>query len=352
MCDHADMAAQNTCLKCGTPLPGTTRPGFCPKCLFLQARAGMLGPRVEPDVADEDQRSEVRSQRSEARAAEGGRSSAPRSSPLPDSFGDYELLEEIGRGGMGVVYRARQRSLDRVVAIKMMVFGPGSGPELVKRFRAEAVSAASLHHPNIVAIYEVGIREGQHFFVMDYVEGQNLARLVGSQPLPAKRAAAYLKTIAEAVHYAHERGILHRDLKPSNVLIDAPYQRLPEPVHFWGPSFFPDSRTFLTTTRPEGAVVRWNAASVQVVERLSFLGTNHTSLDLSPDGRWLALGEDAKNVQVWDFPGRRMVTNLVLPDAIIIALWFSPAAPSEEREANLTWRERPGRSRRLPQGLS
>jgi WD40 repeat protein/predicted Ser/Thr protein kinase len=141
--------------------------------------------------------------------------------PFPESFGDYELLEELGRGGMGVVYRARQRSLDRVVAIKMMAFAPDSSPELVKRFRAEAVSAASLHHPNIVAIHEVGIHEDRHFFVMDYVEGQSLGRLVGSQPLPAKRAAAYLKTVAEAVHYAHERGILHRDLKPSNVLIDA-----------------------------------------------------------------------------------------------------------------------------------
>jgi predicted Ser/Thr protein kinase len=145
-------------------------------------------------------------------------------------LGDYELLAEIGHGGMGVVYRARQRSLDRVVAIKMMTLGPGSSTELVKRFRAEAVSAASLHHPNIVAIHDVGIHEGRHFFVMDYVEGQSLTRLVGNQPLPAKRAAAYLQTIAEAVHYAHERGILHRDLKPSNVLIDA--QDQPHVVDF------------------------------------------------------------------------------------------------------------------------
>ena len=121
---------------------------------------------------------------------------------------------------MGVVYRARQPSLDRVVAIKMMAFGPGASPELVKRFRAEAVSAAALQHPNIVAIHEVGIHEGRHFFVMDYVEGQSLAQLSRNEPLPARRAAGYLKTIAEAVHYAHERSILHRDLKPSNVLID------------------------------------------------------------------------------------------------------------------------------------
>jgi len=151
-------------------------------------------------------------------------------SEIRNQFGEYELLEEIGRGGMGVVFRARQRSLDRIVAIKMMAIGPGGSPESIKRFRAEAVSAASLHHPNIVAIHEVGIHEGQHFFVMDHVEGQSLARLVGNQPLPARRAAGYLKTIAEAVHYAHERGILHRDLKPSNVLIDAEDQ--PQVVDF------------------------------------------------------------------------------------------------------------------------
>ena len=199
--ERLDMATQNTCLKCGAPLKSDARQGCCPKCLFLQASVGMLGGE---DELPENETTEV---------------SWPLAAKL--SLGDYELLEEIGRGGMGVVYRARQRSLDRVVAIKMIAFGPGSSPDFIKRFRAEAVSAAGLHHPKIVAIHEVGIHEGRHFFVMDYVEGQSLARLVGNQPLPARRAAAYLKTIAEAVHYAHERGILHRDLKPSNVLIDA-----------------------------------------------------------------------------------------------------------------------------------
>ena len=122
---------------------------------------------------------------------------------------------------MGIVYKARQVSLDRIVAVKMLLFGPLAQPELVQRFRTEAAAAASLQHPNIVAIHEVGFREGQHFFAMDYVAGRNLAEIVRDGPLPPKRAAGYVKTIAEAIQYAHERGILHRDLKPSNVLIDA-----------------------------------------------------------------------------------------------------------------------------------
>jgi WD40 repeat protein/predicted Ser/Thr protein kinase len=195
------MATHQTCLKCGAPLAAGAGQDFCPKCLFLQASAGFQEHAAE---TPEDESPEI---------------SSPFTAKL--SFGDYELLEEIGRGGMGVVYRARQRSLDRIVAIKMMAFGPGSSPELVKRFRAEAVSAAALQHPNIVAIHEVGIHEGRHFFVMDFVEGQSLAQIAKNELLTSKRAAAYLKTIAEAVHYAHERGILHRDLKPSNVLIDA-----------------------------------------------------------------------------------------------------------------------------------
>lgn len=135
-------------------------------------------------------------------------------------FGGYQLLEKIGEGGMGVVYKARQLRLDRLVAVKVLPFGQFSRAEVVQRFRAEAAAAASLQHPNIVAIHEVGEHEGQHYFSMDLVTGQTLAELVRDQPLPAKRAAAYVKTIAEAVHYAHQQGILHRDLKPSNVLID------------------------------------------------------------------------------------------------------------------------------------
>jgi len=135
-------------------------------------------------------------------------------------FGEYELLEEIARGGMGVVYKARQVSLNRTVAVKMILAGQLASAADVQRFRAEAESAARLQHPNIVAIHEIGQHQGQDYFSMDFVEGQNLAEFVGQKPLPPKQAANYLKTISEAIHYAHQQGILHRDLKPSNILID------------------------------------------------------------------------------------------------------------------------------------
>lgn len=137
------------------------------------------------------------------------------------SFGEYELLEEIARGGMGVVYRARQKSLGRTVAVKMILAGAQAGKEFVQRFRTESAAAAILQHPNIVAIHDVGVHEGRHYFSMDYVEGQSLAQLVKQQPLAPARAAHYAEILAAAIHYAHEHGILHRDLKPSNVLIDA-----------------------------------------------------------------------------------------------------------------------------------
>ena len=136
-------------------------------------------------------------------------------------FGDYELLEEIARGGMGVVYKARQVSLNRIVALKMILAGQLASPADVKRFRTEAEAAANLQHPNIVAIHEVGEHDGHHFFSMDYVEGRDLGALLKNGPLPARPAASYVKIIAEAIHFAHQRGTLHRDVKPQNVLIDA-----------------------------------------------------------------------------------------------------------------------------------
>ncbi|MEX0712979.1 MAG: serine/threonine-protein kinase, partial [Pirellulales bacterium] len=148
------------------------------------------------------------------------RTGARRLTDANRQFGDYELLEEIARGGMGVVYKARQVRLNRLVAIKMILAGQFATDRDVERFYTEAQAAANLRHPHIVAIHEVGEHDGQHFFSMDYVEGQSLSALVKDHPLPSRMAADFVQTIAEAIHHAHEQGILHRDLKPSNVLVD------------------------------------------------------------------------------------------------------------------------------------
>jgi serine/threonine protein kinase len=134
-------------------------------------------------------------------------------------FGDYELLTEIARGGMGVVYKARQANLDRVVALKMILAGQLASPDDVRRFYQEAEAAANLQHPGIVPIYEVGLHEEQHFFSMAFVDGPSLAQVVAEGPLPPKEAAGIVKHVAEAMAYAHSKGVVHRDLKPANVLL-------------------------------------------------------------------------------------------------------------------------------------
>src|SRR5574341_334381 len=187
------------CPQCGAALAEGTLQGLCPRCVARQA-AGILAAKAN-DAAPSTLN--------------------PQPSTTLRYFGDYELLQEIAHGGMGVVWKARQVSLNRIVAVKLLLAGKFSSPEFVQRFRAEAEAAANLQHPNIVAIHEVGVHEGQQYFSMDYVDGQSLAEHARNNPLPPELAADYVKTIAEAIHYAHQRGILHRDLKPSNVLIDA-----------------------------------------------------------------------------------------------------------------------------------
>jgi serine/threonine-protein kinase len=139
----------------------------------------------------------------------------------PYRFGDYELHEEIARGGMGVVYKARQVSLQRDVALKMILSGPFASPIEMERFRRESEAAANLDHPNLLPIYEVGEHEGQHFFSMKLIEGESLAKRVPRLVPDPWATARLLVKVARAVDHAHARGFLHRDLKPHNILLDS-----------------------------------------------------------------------------------------------------------------------------------
>ena len=197
-----------SCAECGAILPAYWPKALCARC----ALDGLLDlPEADTRIRSSDESSSAAHQPSAA-------GSPPNVPGI--RFGDYELLEEIARGGMGVVYRARQVSLNRTVALKMILSGQFASKQEVLRFRAEAEAAAHLRHPNIVAIHETGEQEGRHYFSMDYVRGRNLAEIAVEGPLPAKRTAQYARIVAEAIHYAHEQGVLHRDLKPSNILID------------------------------------------------------------------------------------------------------------------------------------
>ncbi|MBY0524594.1 MAG: serine/threonine protein kinase [Gemmataceae bacterium] len=135
-------------------------------------------------------------------------------------FGNFELLGEIGRGGMGVIWKARQKDLDRIVAIKMILANHLASPVQVERFVAEAKTMAKLHHPNIVRIHETGQVAGQHYFVMEYIAGSSLAERARAGTVSPEKAARYVCTIARAVAHLHAQGIVHRDLKPSNILLD------------------------------------------------------------------------------------------------------------------------------------
>lgn len=183
------------CPQCGAVLLPGTPAGLCPHCLLSVAAE----PNQEPAATHQ-----------------------PAGSAAPHRLGDYDLLEIIGHGGMGKVYRARQRSLNRIVALKMIHAGRFAGPEEVARFRREAEAAASLDHPNIVHIYEVGCVENQHYFTMKHVVGGTLAAFMsgGLSSFDLRDAVILLARVARALHHAHQRGVMHRDLKPANILLN------------------------------------------------------------------------------------------------------------------------------------
>src|SRR5262245_4679683 len=196
-------ASNQRCSKCGALARLVTRSSLCPRCLL----AAGLSECLEPPEAEPDADLAAR----ELKATGFGRLSR------------YELVEEIARGGMGVVYRARDTALNRMVALKMILTGQFASERDVKRFRAEAEAAARLDHPNIVPIYEVGEQDRRLFYSMKFMEGGTLTeRLAASKaPLGAHKSASLLVKVARAVHHAHQRAILHRDLKPGNILLDA-----------------------------------------------------------------------------------------------------------------------------------
>jgi WD40 repeat protein/tRNA A-37 threonylcarbamoyl transferase component Bud32 len=216
------MAADRTCTRCGAQRSGASLEGLCPRCMLASALE-------EPPPTG---RSEFELQSTGVSSSTGESSIATFGLKLR-YFGDYELIEEIGRGGMGIVYRARQVSLNRLVAVKVLLHGEFSDPAFVGRFRTEAEAAAQLNHPNIVPVYEVGEHQGQHYFSMRLIEGCTLADLIARSNRavleivipPASRQdqatiAGLVAKVARAVHFAHQHGVLHRDIKPHNILLD------------------------------------------------------------------------------------------------------------------------------------
>jgi serine/threonine protein kinase len=194
------MTETGTCSNCGARLPADAPEGLCPSCLFKRA--------LETNTA----------------ACSGGKPQPARWAPLKAAelqaiFPELDVLELIGRGGMGAVYKARQKSLDRLVALKILPPEIGYDPAFSGRFGREARAMARLTHPNIVAIHDFGQRGEVFFFLMEYVDGLSLRQLMDAGKLEPKEALAIVPRICDALQYAHDRGIVHRDIKPENILL-------------------------------------------------------------------------------------------------------------------------------------
>src|SRR5437868_15395165 len=194
------------CRNCGAKVFSDAPEGLCTGCVLEAAVLATDDDGGSP----KDKADTVLANKKTARAAE-----------LLGELGDYELLEEIGRGGQGVVFRARQKNLNRIVALKVISLGQWANKAHLKRFRLEAEAAARLEHPGIVPIHEVGEGDGSCYFSMKFIEGGQLDEVVKQSPMSVRRAAELIAKVARTVSYAHEHGILHRDIKPGNILLDA-----------------------------------------------------------------------------------------------------------------------------------
>src|SRR5881409_2893841 len=205
------------CRKCGAKIFSDAPKGLCIACVLEKALGveaeTLVATVVDPGLAEQLARDEATGAPPVKIAAHAGE--------LLGELGDYELLEVVGRGGQGVVFRARQKSLNRIVALKVIRLGQWASKVHLKRFRLEAEAAARLEHPGIVPIHEVGERDGSCYFSMKFVEGGQLDEVARREPMPIRRAVELIANVARTVHYTHEHGILHRDIKPGNILLDA-----------------------------------------------------------------------------------------------------------------------------------
>src|SRR6266576_2773020 len=199
------------CRKCGAEIFADAPEGLCTACLF---ETGLNLLTDDPVAGFDEPGADA------ARPLPRVKQKSDRAKTFGD-FGDYELLEQIGRGGQGVVFRARQKSLNRIVALKVIGLGHWATEAHLKRFRLEAEAAARLEHPGIVPIHEVGERDGSCYFSMKFIEGGQLDEVARRAPMPIRHTVELIAKVARTVHYAHDHGILHRDIKPGNILLDA-----------------------------------------------------------------------------------------------------------------------------------